>query len=153
MKTLVLVRHAHALSSVLAQVALDASRPLSDEGRQQAAQSAKRLAALDIKPAVILTSPLLRAVQTAESLAQTLGGSLEKANELNGFLADEKVADFLLTRLTHNSPLVAVGHNPNITCVYHLLGGQVKPFSPADFAVLKFDDKNHLQQVTFGGHE
>ena len=73
MKTIILVRHAHAMTAYEAGVQTDSARPLSDEGRQKAAQTARELASQNIRPQIIFTSPLLRAVQTSEILAQTLG--------------------------------------------------------------------------------
>ena len=150
MKTLILIRHAHALSAWDAHVAKDAQRPLSEQGLQKAAATAKQLATLNVHPQIILTSPLVRAVQTAEIVAQQLAAPVRAEEMLNGFAADDAVADFLLTQLDHKDTVLAVGHNPNITCVCHALCKQVRPFSPGDFAVLKFDDTKTLQDVYFG---
>ena len=149
-RTLVLIRHAHALPSYAAGVSSDALRPLSEEGRQKAAQTAQQLTQLHLPAARLLTSPLLRAVQTAQAVAEALHAPLKKTEELNGFSSDSSVVDFLREHLQDNATLVAVGHNPNISCVFHLLCGQVRPFSPGSFAVLTFDENNTLQTVNFG---
>ena len=149
-KTLILIRHANALPGHAAGVNADALRPLSPEGQQKAEKTAAQLAILVLKPAKILTSPLLRAVQTAQVISNALKSPVEKADELNGFLPDKEVVEFLLSQLEQTNVLVAVGHNPNISCVYHLLTKQVRPFSAGDFAVLTLDEKNTLQQVMFG---
>ena len=149
-KTLILIRHAHALPSHIAGVNSDAQRPLSPEGLQEAAQTARQLSGLSVRPQKILTSPLLRAVQTAQTVAEVLKAPTEKADELNGFLPDSQVADFLLSQLTQVNTLAAVGHNPNISCVFHLFTKQMRPFAPAQFAVLTFDENRALQQVIFG---
>ena len=149
-KTLILIRHAHALATYAAVVNADADRPLSPEGLQKAAQTARQLARLALNPQKILTSPLLRAVQTAQVVADTFKIPVEKATELNGFSPDEEVADFLLSQLEQTNVLVAVGHNPNISCVYHLLTKQVCPFSAGQFAVLSFDENNALEKTVFG---
>jgi len=50
----------------------DAERPLTGEGREEARIAGRALAKLGAKPGQILTSPLLRARQTAELAAQEL---------------------------------------------------------------------------------
>ena len=149
-KTLILIRHAHALATYAAGVNSDAERPLSPEGQQKAAQTARQLARLGLTPQKILTSPLLRAVQTAQVVADTVKAPVEKATELNGFSQDEEVAEFLLSQLEQTNVLIAVGHNPNISCVYHLFTKQVRPFSAGQFAVLSFDENNVLEEAVFG---
>lgn len=136
MKTLVIVRHAHALPAYVAGVDSDAQRPLSNEGRQKAALTAERLNTLGIKPARILSSPLLRAQQTAAVLAEVLHAPAEEAAELNGLKDEQDVCDFLREQMEHADCILAVGHNPNVTYVTHLLAGQVRTFYPASFAVL-----------------
>lgn len=94
MKTLIIVRHANALSGWEARVNTDAERPLSPEGIQKAAQTAQALKARAIAPDIILTSPLLRAVQTADTISQTVGGPISKETVLNGLHADREVCEF-----------------------------------------------------------
>lgn len=52
----------------------DGKRPLTRDGIEKLAREAAALAALDITFDCILTSPLVRARQTAEALAQRLAG-------------------------------------------------------------------------------
>ncbi len=62
----------------------DAARSLSDRGRTRTAAAALGLRALKVRPAVILTSSLLRAVETAEIVADLLEveGALEVTDSL-----------------------------------------------------------------------
>ena len=150
MKTLILIRHAHALSCGEARVNSDAQRPLSPQGCQAARQTATRLQERNLKPQLMLHSPLLRAVQTAQIIAPVLQTPLQPAGELNGFLADNEVADFLKEQLQHTDLLAAVGHNPNVSCVCQQMTGQFFPFKPGAFAVLQFNDDWTLQHVSFG---
>lgn len=149
-KTLILVRHAHALSRYEAAVPTDSARPLSEQGRQKALQNAQLLAARAQRPQRILTSPLLRAVQTAQILADTLRAPVVRENMLDGFRNDADVRDFLLEQLAHTDCLLAVSHNPCITYVCALLSGQVRPFAPASFAVLRAEEEQPLQLIDFG---
>ncbi len=64
----------HGIASDLGEVGVlkDADRPLTMEGRARMKQTASGLRQLDLKFNLILTSPLLRARQTAEVVAEVL---------------------------------------------------------------------------------
>lgn len=150
MKTLIIVRHANALSGWEAQVNTDAERPLSPEGIQKAAQTAQALKARAIAPDIILTSPLLRAVQTAETISQTVGGPISKETVLNGLHADREVCEFLANQMQEHNTVIAVGHNPNVAYVLHLFSKEIHHFAPGSFAVLNFENLHHPQLTYFG---
>lgn len=69
---LYLMRHGIAADIGEAGVLKDADRPLTPEGRAKMKQAAAGLRDLGLKFNVILTSPLLRARQTAEAVAEVL---------------------------------------------------------------------------------
>lgn len=69
---LYLMRHGIAADLGEGGVIRDADRPLTMEGRAKMKQAAAGLGALDLKFNIILTSPLLRARQTAEAVAEVL---------------------------------------------------------------------------------
>ena len=150
MKTLILIRHANALSAYEARVQTDAERPLSQAGLVKAAASAQELLRQSLRPNIILTSPLLRAVQTAEILAQHLQAPVSKETVLNGLHDDRTVCEFLTDQLSEHEVVAAVGHNPNIAYVTHVFCKQVLHFSPGSFAVLNFEDPHHPQLTFFG---
>lgn len=62
----------------------DCDRPLTEEGRRKTRQVAKRLATLGLRFDLLLTSPLVRARQTAEIFTETVGYDcpLEVSQEL-----------------------------------------------------------------------
>jgi len=66
-----LLRHGQTPMSVQKRYAGTSDAPLTDAGVQQAAAAAKRLASAGID--VVVTSPLLRAVQTAQEVASVTG--------------------------------------------------------------------------------
>ncbi len=66
----VLVRHAHAGSRDPIHYADDSVRPITDKGRATQARVSRYLVARGIAPTLILSSPWLRAMQTAEILAE-----------------------------------------------------------------------------------
>lgn len=69
---LYLVRH--AIAEELGAGKPDAERGLTDKGRARMIRAAQGLRKIDVKLELILTSPLKRARQTAEIIAQSLGG-------------------------------------------------------------------------------
>ena len=70
MKTLFLIRHAK--SSRDDPGLADKERPLNDRGRRDAPMMGKRLAKRGVKPDMILSSPAVRALTTAEMIAGEL---------------------------------------------------------------------------------
>ena len=71
MKTLFLVRHAK--SSRDDPSLPDRDRPLDDRGKQDAPKMGRRLAKRDVKPELLLSSPALRALTTAQLIAEEVG--------------------------------------------------------------------------------
>jgi phosphohistidine phosphatase len=69
---LLLVRHAHAGDRDPDQWPDDRDRPLTDKGRKTQRRVSKALGELGLTPTHVLTSPWLRAAQTAEILISTL---------------------------------------------------------------------------------
>ena len=69
-----LLRHGQTAMSAQKRYAGRSDAPLTDVGVQQAAAAAKRLASSGI--AVIVTSPLLRAVQTAQEVGAVTGAAV-----------------------------------------------------------------------------
>jgi phosphohistidine phosphatase len=70
---LILMRHGKALDMGTPGIRCDADRPLSDEGRRVTGAVAEALCALENRPALVLTSPLKRAVETAAIVSERCG--------------------------------------------------------------------------------
>ncbi len=110
---LLLIRHAHAGERDPDHWPDDRDRPLTEKGRKTQRRVSRRLGDLDLAPARVLTSPWVRAAQTAELLVDELGlGSPAIA-------VDALAADPDLVRLTDDigdpgpDAIVAlVGHSP-----------------------------------------
>jgi phosphohistidine phosphatase len=92
-----LVRHAIAEDAPADAGLVDAFRPLTAKGRRRFKRVARRLADLDEPVESIFTSPALRAVQTAELLAATLG--VEEVRVLDELRPDCAAAE-LFARLS-----------------------------------------------------
>ena len=82
-----LLRHGQTPMSVQKRYAGRTDAPLTEVGAQQAAAAAKRLASAGL--GVIVTSPLLRTVQTAQAVAAVTGAYTNEAPhylQTTGFL-------------------------------------------------------------------
>jgi phosphohistidine phosphatase len=119
---LFLVRHAKAAPGTP-----DELRTLTDEGRAQTGALAERLAAE--RPDVVLSSPLLRARETADPIARRAGVQLR----VDDRLAPGATADGLLEALEGaGDTVVAVGHQPDCgEIAAALTGGTEPPFPTA----------------------
>ena len=73
------IRHAIPVSEGYAS---DDLRPLSNEGREQQKVVVDKLKERGLQPSLVLASPLLRAQQTAEIVAEAYGLSLETEEAL-----------------------------------------------------------------------
>jgi phosphohistidine phosphatase len=111
---LYILRHASAGTRRLNPL-LDVKRPLDKEGKQQCLQLAHVLNALKINFDLVLSSPLKRALQTAQLVATETG--YEQQVQLSTALAPEaSFADFqrLLALHPDRENILVVGHSPNI---------------------------------------
>jgi phosphohistidine phosphatase len=111
---LYLVRHAAAVERTAA--ISEGKRYLTPEGRAFFRKTARTMLGKEIDPDLIITSPLLRAVQTADILAETLSycGPLVVREELQPGFAIPALQRFLNEFRTVNG-LVLVGHEPDLS--------------------------------------
>ncbi len=121
---LYLIRHGIAVER--GSYAQDGDRPLTEIGRQKTRKVAQRLSELDLRFDLILTSPLVRARQTADILADLgLGKSVETSpylvpeGDFEGWLSwlqRWQGGDRNLARPTHSPApsLALVGHQPDL---------------------------------------
>ncbi len=113
---LYLIRHADAVPRGTPKFADDARRPLSAEGLEQARRIAQGLKRLGIAVDAVVTSPLLRAVQTAEPTARAYGldGELRRLDALRPE-ADPAEASGALRGLAACQHVALVGHEPHMS--------------------------------------
>ncbi|MBV8478942.1 MAG: histidine phosphatase family protein [Actinobacteria bacterium] len=117
---LVIVRHAEA-----APGEPDELRPLTPNGRDQARGLGERLRADGIDPGAVLTSPLLRARQTATALGF---GEPEVDDRLAPGAAPDTVRELALAR---GGVVIVVGHQPDCGIAVKELAGVDVSFPPA----------------------
>jgi phosphohistidine phosphatase len=119
-----LVRHGIAVPHHATGYEEDSKRPLTDKGRAKMRDIARGLKVLRVCPRMILTSPYVRARQTAEILQDVLG-SVERL-VLTENLLPLAHPDHLWKELQAYSELevvALVGHEPNISALANLLLG------------------------------
>src|SRR6266576_23852 len=108
-----LLRHAHA-GDPMAWEGPDEKRPLSDKGEKQADRLGRFLAGVDFKPDVIITSPKLRAAQTAEIMAGHIGMKVTIDERLAGGV-DLGAVEAILRDAGDPARPVLVGHDPDFS--------------------------------------
>jgi phosphohistidine phosphatase len=126
-----LVRHAEAVDETLAL--RDPYRHLTSRGRQQARSLGDRLRWHDCIPTKIWTSPLVRAVQTAELVAVGLACSTEV--EIIVDLSPDGNARQIqqaVRALPEDAAVMLVGHEPSLSAIGSLLiGGELDALDKA----------------------
>jgi len=119
---LFLVRHADAVDETL--WLRDPHRHLTPHGRRQARELGDRMRWHDCLPTHIWTSPLVRAVQTAELVAGGLHS--EAAVEVRPALAPEgspREVVVAIRALAAGSAVLVVGHEPSLSAIGALVIG------------------------------
>lgn len=108
-----LVRHAIAHERSRARWPNDALRPLTPAGKERFRKAARGLARLLPKSALLLTSPFVRARDTARILGSVakLRSPIEVQELASGKPASEA---FELLRARKRAAIVLVGHEPNL---------------------------------------
>lgn len=110
-----LFRHGIAIDREDPACPSEHDRFLTPKGIAKTEAAAHGLRALGIKPDLILSSPLLRAMQTAEIACETLGYPVKKLRQIEALKSDAKPADLFdeLSGLKAEE-VICVGHAPNL---------------------------------------
>lgn len=99
----------------------DFARELTENGERQARAAGSALAALGVQIDACLTSPRVRAVQTAQLACEALGVDPEEVDELSGGQFD--AAELPAGR----GEVLLVGHEPDFSqAVYDLTGARIE---------------------------
>jgi phosphohistidine phosphatase len=113
---LYVIRHADAVAQGLNGVERDEDRPLSEAGQKQARQLAGALRDQGVKLDKVLSSPLLRAKQTAEGMLSVWGDGAPELAESEALTPGTKKKKVLRELLAAGGEAVAVvGHNPDLS--------------------------------------
>ena len=142
MKTLFLIRHA---KSSWGDTALpDKDRPLNDRGRRDAPKIGERLAKRDVKPDLILSSPAMRALKTAEIIAKKLDyrrKDIVVDDRLYAVEADD-LLDVIHKLGDKLERVMLFGHNPELTELAHRLSSKITHMPTCAVAEFAFDAKS-----------
>jgi phosphohistidine phosphatase len=130
---LYLLRHGIATDPAAHEFAKDADRPLTPKGKRKLRQVAHAMEALELSFDLILSSPYLRARQTAEVIAEAW--KERQRLELSDSLTPSRSPGKLVELLNHLRPfpesVLLVGHEPYLSSLISLLVS-----GDASFAVL-----------------
>ena len=115
----------------------DDERPLTDFGKKEVRQVARFLNRLKARPDLIVSSPLPRALQTAEAAAEQLKTKLRQDEALEpGF----GITGLRTLLKRHGSKvLMLVGHEPDFSSVISALTGASLKLSKAGVALVDID--------------
>ncbi|MBI5953499.1 MAG: phosphohistidine phosphatase SixA [Chloroflexi bacterium] len=146
---LYLIRHAIAVE----EYEDDSQRPLTDKGKKKMRQIAKGLRALGVEFDLILSSPYVRAVETAEILADVL--KVKKDVQFSENLVPSGGPEALIAELNEKykaDSIALVGHEPFLSALIGLL---VADNANADITLkkggvcsLSADDLHHTRKAS-----
>ena len=139
MKKLLLIRHARATHE---RGYPDFERPLQYTGLQDAAVMAGRLRAHSLIPQLLVSSPALRTISTANVFSQHL--SITATHEIKGIY---EAGQYALVEIVKELPdeqdfIGLVGHNPGISYLLRYLTGQIQDMPTCAVALIEFNINN-----------
>jgi phosphohistidine phosphatase len=113
---LYVIRHAIAQQLGRKNEFLDEKRALTSEGRERMREAAKGLHRLGVEFDLILTSPLVRAVETAEIISTAMGLSKKEVEQTSNLAPDASASDLFaeIKRHTGVESIAIVGHQPDL---------------------------------------
>ena len=103
----------------------DYDRPLTSDGRERMEQEAKAIRKLDLDLDAILTSPLVRAKDTAAIVADALKLTVTEDERLGGDF-DVAALEAILQDHAEATALMLVGHEPSFGAVVGRLIGEAR---------------------------
>ena len=114
----------HGIAVAREENAPDEFRPLTEKGRRRFRKTARAFARLGRKLDAILTSPLVRAVQTAEILAGEIKhGEVAVLEQLDPKFGVGSLLEALAARADGAKAVAVVGHEPQLSALVAALAG------------------------------
>jgi phosphohistidine phosphatase len=136
MKKLLLIRHAKAEKETGGK---DFDRPLKYPGIQDARFMAEHIREAGIIPQLVVTSPALRTLTTAEIFADAFKLADPK-EEKSIYEASQQTWLKVINRLPDEFGVIAVvGHNPGVANILYYLTGQAREVHTSTCALIEFD--------------
>lgn len=138
MKTLFVMRHAK--SSWDDPAMADFDRPLNPRGRNAAPFMGELMAAKDMLPDVIVSSPAKRAEQTARLVKEHSGSNSPLTFDERIYEASPLTLLAVVSELPDKySSALVVGHNPGMEGFIRYLTGRTEPMPTAALAVIELN--------------
>src|SRR5438874_2271023 len=117
----------------------DDERPLTERGKKEMRKVAKFLRELDIPLDDILSSPLPRARQTADIVADRFNLHVREEEDLAGGFGMSQLKELIQKYPVEN--LMVVGHEPNFTEIISSLTGADCKLSKGGVALMDVDEE------------
>jgi phosphohistidine phosphatase len=150
---LYMIRHAIAVDEGSPEYAEDSQRPLTDKGKKKMRQIAKGLRALSVDFDLILSSPYVRAKETAEILADVF--KAKKEVQFSDNLIPMGDPDLLISEINEKysaNSIALIGHEPHLTALVGLLvsenTGMDMTLKKGGVCRLSVDDLHHVRKAT-----
>ena len=150
---LYIIRHAIAVDEGTSDYESDSERPLTDKGRKKMRQIAKGLHNLGVEFDLILSSPYVRARETAEILADVF--KMKKKIVFSDNLIPMGNPELLITEINEKysvDSLAVVGHEPHLSTLVGLLAAENAKIDitlkKGGVCYLSADDLHHEHRAT-----
>jgi phosphohistidine phosphatase len=127
---LYLIRHGIAIDRTDPEAPPEAERPLTARGVQKTRAAALGFTEAGVKPEILITSPYVRAAQTAEIFAEALGFAPEKIRVSEALKPAANPAE-ILKEIGHlkAKEVACFGHAPHLDLTISQLAGARGPFT------------------------
>ena len=119
---LYLLRHATAVDREDNRYPEDSLRPLTEEGRMKMQRNAKGMKALGLSFDLVLSSPYIRARQTAEIVQDVLRTTKPILTKtLLPETKPQEITVLINTKYAHHARILLVGHEPHLSSLFSFL--------------------------------
>ena len=150
---LYMIRHAIAVDEGTPEYADDSLRPLTDKGKKKMRQIAKGLRALGVEFDLILSSPYIRATETAEIVADVF--KMKKEIQFSDNLVPMGDPELLIAEMNEKytvSSIAFIGHEPFLSALIGLLVSESvnidMTIKKGGVCRLSADDLHHTRKAT-----
>ena len=148
MKKLLLIRHAKATHET---GYVDFERPLQERGLQDAAIMAARLKEKNLIPQILVASPALRTLSTANVFSQHLAVPQPQTNK-DIYEATTLSLVKVINALPNEYDFIAlVGHNPGMSDVLYYLTRQLQDVPTCAMMLIEFDTDSWMEIIEDAG--
>ncbi len=130
----------HAKSSWDDASLSDFDRPLNERGKKAAMFMGELMRKNAFRPAIIMSSPAVRAKETAELIKESSGLAVGIKFERHIYEASPQALRQAVSDLDDAfTSAMLVGHNPGIEGFIRFLTGQIEPMPTAALAIIELD--------------